>query len=248
MLDDSMGEVIRDGYKIAIIGPPNVGKSSFLNMLIKRQAAIVSSMMGTTRDIIEIKYQINNYPVILTDTAGIRKAKNKVEKTGVELALSASKESNLDVVMLDGSQNKIPENIKSLISSKTLIVINKKDKKNYNAKPIIKALKSFKVKDCIEISIKNNDGIDKLNKVLKKVVAGLNTVQSTTLISRARHRDLLKNCSQSLHGFLKVDTIKDPEKSAEDLRLASNNLGHIVGFIGVEEILGKIFQDFCIGK
>ena len=87
------------------------------------------------------KYQINNYPVILTDTAGIRKAKNKVEKTGVELALSASKESNLDVVMLDGSQNKIPENIKSLISSKTLVVINKKDKKNYNAKPIIKALK-----------------------------------------------------------------------------------------------------------
>ena len=112
MLDDSMGEVIRDGYKIAIIGPPNVGKSSFLNMLIKRQAAIVSSMKGTTRDIIEIKYQINNYPVILTDTAGIRKAKNKVEKTGVELALSASKESNLDVVILDGSQNKIPENIK----------------------------------------------------------------------------------------------------------------------------------------
>ena len=248
MLDDSMGEVIRDGYKIAIIGPPNVGKSSFLNMLTKRQAAIVSSMKGTTRDIIEIKYQINNYPVILTDTAGIRKAKNKVEKTGVELALSASNESNLDVVMLDGSQNKIPENIKSLISSKTLVVINKKDKKSYNAKPIIKALKSFKVKDCLEISIKNNDGIDKLNKVLKKVVAGLNTVQSTTLISRARHRDLLKNCSQSLHGFLKVDTIKDPEKSAEDLRLASNNLGHIVGFIGVEEILGKIFQDFCIGK
>ena len=247
MLDDSMGEVIKDGYKIAIIGPPNVGKSSFLNMLTKRQAAIVSSMKGTTRDIIEIKYQINNYPVILTDTAGIRKAKNKVEKTGVELALSASNRSNLDVVMLDGSQNKIPENIKSLISSKTLVVINKKDKKSYNAKPIIKALKSFKVKDCLEISIKNNDGIDKLNKVLKKVVAGLNTVQSTTLISRARHRDLLKNCSQSLHG-LKVDTIKDPEKSAEDLRLASNNLGHIVGFIGVEEILGKIFQDFCIGK
>ena len=106
----------------------------------------------------------------------------------------------------------------------------------------------MKTKAIIEISIKDNDGIDKLQKTLIKIVSGIDTVQSTTLISRARHRDLLKNCSQSLHGFLKVDTIKDPEKSAEDLRLASNNLGHIVGFIGVEEILGKIFQDFCIGK
>ena len=248
MLDDSTGEIIRDGYKIAIIGPPNSGKSSFLNMLVKRQAAIVSSVKGTTRDIIEVKYQINNYPVILTDTAGIRRTKNKIEKTGVALALSASKESNLDIVILDGTQSQIPNDIKSLIGNKSLVIINKKDKKNYNAKKLTKLLKFMKTKAIIEISIKDNDGIDKLQKTLIKIVSGIDTVQSTTLISRARHRVLLKKCSKCLNDYLNNDFKKNPEIAAADLQLASNNLGHIVGFIGVEEILGRIFKDFCIGK
>ena len=248
MLDETMGEVIRDGFKIAIIGPPNAGKSSFLNLLVKRQAAIVSSIKGTTRDIIEVKYHINNYPVILTDTAGIRNAKNKIEKTGVELALNASKEANLDILILDGTEKKIPKNIQKLITDKTLIILNKKDKKSFNAKKIIKELKGYKFKDLIEVSIKDKTGINKLNSRLKKIVSEIDTAQSTTLISRARHRALLKKCSNRLHDFLKISKSDEVEKAAEELRLASNNLGHIVGFIGVEELLGKIFQDFCIGK
>ena len=248
MLDETMGEVIRDGFKIAIIGPANAGKSSFLNLLVKRQAAIVSSIKGTTRDIIEVKYHINNYPVILTDTAGIRKAKNKIEKTGVELALNASKEANLDILILDGTEKKIPKNIQKLITDKTLIILNKKDKKSFNAKKIIKELKGYKFKDLIEVSIKDKTGINKLYSRLKKIVSEIDTAQSTTLISRARHRALLKKCSNRLHDFLKISKPDEVEKAAEELRLASNNLGHIVGFIGVEEILGKIFQDFCIGK
>lgn len=248
MLDETMGEIIRDGFKIAIIGPPNAGKSSFLNLLVKRQAAIVSSIKGTTRDIIEVKYHINNYPVILTDTAGIRNAKNKIEKTGVELAINASKEANLDILILDGTEKKIPKNIQKLITNKTVIVLNKKDKKSFNAKKIIKELKGYKFKDLIEVSIKNKSGINKLNSRLKKIVSEIDTAQSITLISRARHRALLQKCSNRLHDFLKISKSDDVEKAAEELRLASNNLGHIVGFIGVEEILGKIFQDFCIGK
>ena len=248
MLDETMGEIIRDGFKIAIIGPPNAGKSSFLNLLVKRQAAIVSSIKGTTRDIIEVKYHINNYPVILTDTAGIRNAKNKIEKTGVELALNASKEANLDILILDGTEKKIPKSIQKLITDKTLIILNKKDKKSFNAKKIIKELKGYKFKDLIEVSIKDKTGINKLNLRLKKIVSEIDTAQSTTLISRARHRALLKKCSNRLHDFLKISKSDEVEKAAEELRLASNNLGHIVGFIGVEEILGKIFQDFCIGK
>ena len=248
MLDETMGEIIRDGFKIAIIGPPNAGKSSFLNLLVKRQAAIVSSIKGTTRDIIEVKYHINNYPVILTDTAGIRNAKNKIEKTGVELAINASKEANLDILILDGTVKKIPKNIQKLITNKTVIVLNKKDKKSFNAKKIIKELKGYKFKDLIEVSIKNKSGINKLNSRLKKIVSEINTAQSITLISRARHRALLQKCSNRLHDFLKISKSDEVEKAAEELRLASNNLGHIVGFIGVEEILGKIFQDFCIGK
>ena len=248
MLDETMGEIIRDGFKIAIIGPPNAGKSSFLNLLVKRQAAIVSSIKGTTRDIIEVKYHINNYPVILTDTAGIRNAKNKIEKTGVELAINASKEANLDILILDGTEKKIPKNIQKLITNKTVIVLNKKDKKSFNAKKIIKELKGYKFKDLIEVSIKNKSGINILNSRLKKIVSEIDTAQSITLISRARHRALLQKCSNRLHDFLKISKSDDVEKAAEELRLASNNLGHIVGFIGVEEILGKIFQDFCIGK
>ena len=248
MLDETMGEIIRDGFKIAIIGPPNAGKSSFLNLLVKRQAAIVSSIKGTTRDIIEVKYHINNYPVILTDTAGIRNAKNKIEKTGVELALNASKEANLDILILDGTEKKIPKNIQKLITDKTLIILNKKDKKSFNAKKIIKELKGYKFKDLIEVSIKDKTGINKLNSRLKKIVSEIDTAQSTTLISRARHRALLKKCSNRLHDYLKIAKSDKVEMAAEELRLASNNLGHIVGFIGVEEILGKIFQDFCIGK
>ncbi len=248
MLDESMGEIIRDGYKIAIIGAPNAGKSSFLNLLIKREAAIVSSVKGTTRDIIEIKYNINNYPVILTDTAGIRKAKNKIEKIGVELALNASKEANLDLLIIDGSEKKIPRNVLKLISDKSFIVLNKTDKKNYSSKKIIKELKNYKFKDLVEISIKNKNGINKLNAKLKNLISRIDTEQSTTLISRARHRALLKKCSERLHDYLKIKETNEIEKAAEDLRLASNSLGHIVGFIGVEEILGKIFKDFCIGK
>ena len=248
MLDDTMGEIIRDGFKIAIIGPPNAGKSSFLNLLVKRQAAIVSSIKGTTRDIIEVKYHINNYPVILTDTAGIRNAKNKIEKTGVELALNASKEANLDILILDGTEKKVAKNIQKLITEKTVIILNKKDKKNFNAKKIVKELKNFKFKDLIEVSIKDKTGINKLNSRLKKIVSEIDTAQATTLISRARHRSLLKKCSNRLHDFLQISKSDEVEKAAEELRLASNNLGHIVGFIGVEEILGKIFQDFCIGK
>ena len=248
MLDESMGEIIRDGYKIAIIGAPNAGKSSFLNLLIKREAAIVSSVKGTTRDIIEIKYNINNYPVILTDTAGIRKAKNKIEKIGVELALNASKEANLDLLIIDGSEKKIPRKVLKLISDKSFIVLNKTDKKNYSSKKIIKELKNYKFKDLVEISIKNKNGINKLNSKLKNLISRIDTEQSTTLISRARHRLLLKKCSERLHDYLKIKETNEIEKAAEDLRLASNSLGHIVGFIGVEEILGKIFKDFCIGK
>ena len=248
MLDETMGEIIRDGFKIAIIGPPNAGKSSFLNLLVKRQAAIVSSIKGTTRDIIEVKYHINNYPVILTDTAGIRNAKNKIEKTGVELAINASKEANLDILILDGTEKKIPKNLQKLITDKTVIVLNKKDKKSFNSKKIIKELKEYKFKDLIEVSIKDKTGINKLNSKLKKFVSQIDSMQSTTLISRARHRSLLKKCSNRLHDYLQITKSNEVEKAAEELRLASNNLGHIVGFVGVEEILGRIFKDFCIGK
>lgn len=248
MLDDSMGEIVRDGYKITILGPPNAGKSSFLNMLLKREAAIVSSQKGTTRDLIEAKFQINNYPVILVDTAGIRKTRNKVEKVGIKFALRASKNSNLDILILDGSEKCVPTEVKQLISRKTLIILNKSDKKSFNKKRIIKDLEGCDYKGIIEISVKKNLGISKLSSLLQTTISNISSAQSSTLISRARHRSLMMKCSARLKDYLNICKSDEVEKAAEELRLSSNQLSHIVGFIGVEEILGKIFQDFCIGK
>ena len=132
MLNDAkVGEIMREGFKIAIFGPPNSGKSSFLNLLARRKAAIVSEVKGTTRDVIEVHFQIKNFPVILSDTAGIRSAKNKIEKIGIGLALKQIKNSNFNILILDGTIKNISHDIKKLINQKTLIIINKQDKKKF---------------------------------------------------------------------------------------------------------------------
>ncbi len=249
MLNDAkVGEIMREGFKIAIFGPPNSGKSSFLNLLAKRQAAIVSELKGTTRDVIEVHFQIKNFPVILSDTAGIRHTKNKIEKIGIGLALKQIKNSNLNILILDGTTKNISQDIKKLIDKKTLIIINKQDKKNFNDEFVIKNLKNFSFIGVHKISIVTKFGYKKLIQDLENIVNSLYVNQSDTLISRSRHRNLLEKTSKHLNNYLKISQSNDVEKVAEELRIASNYLGEIVGFIGVEEVLGRIFKDFCIGK
>ena len=249
MLNDAkVGEIMREGFKIAIFGPPNSGKSSFLNLLAKRQAAIVSELKGTTRDVIEVHFQIKNFPVILSDTAGIRQTKNKIEKIGIGLSLKQIKNSNLNILILDGTTKNISQDIKKLIDKKTLIIINKQDKKNFNDEFVIKNLKNFSFISVHQISIVTKFGYKKLIQDLENIVNSLYVNQSDTLISRSRHRNLLEKTSKHLNNYLKISQSNDVEKVAEELRIASNYLGEIVGFIGVEEVLGRIFKDFCIGK
>ena len=249
MLNDAkVGEIMREGFKIAIFGPPNSGKSSFLNLLAKRQAAIVSELKGTTRDVIEVHFQIKNFPVILSDTAGIRHTKNKIEKIGIGLALKQIKNSNLNILILDGTTKNISQDIKKLIDKKTLIIINKQDKKNFNGEFVIKNLKNFSFIGVHQISTVTKFGYKKLIQDLENIVNSLYVNQSDTLISRSRHRNLLEKTSKHLNNYLKISQSNDVEKVAEELRIASNYLGEIVGFIGVEEVLGRIFKDFCIGK
>jgi tRNA modification GTPase len=125
--DNKVGEKIREGFRIAIIGPVNAGKSSLLNLLSKREAAIVSEEEGTTRDVIETYLNIDGYPVILADTAGIREAKNEIEKKGISLALSKSKESDLNLIIIDGSSNTLDKRIQNLIDENSIVVLNKSD-------------------------------------------------------------------------------------------------------------------------
>ena len=246
--DAKVGEIMREGFKIAIFGPPNSGKSSFLNLLARRKAAIVSEVKGTTRDVIEVHFQIKNFPVILSDTAGIRSAKNKIEKIGIGLALKQIKNSNLNILILDGTIKNISHDIKKLINQKTLIIINKQDKKNFNEKPILKNLKDENFLGIHKMSTITKFGYKNLIEDLEKILDNLYDNQSDTLISRSRHRNLLEKTSKHLKNYLKISRSNDVEKVAEELRIASNYLGEIVGFIGVEEVLGRIFKDFCIGK
>ena len=246
--DAKVGEIMREGFKMAIFGPPNSGKSSFLNLLARRKAAIVSEVKGTTRDVIEVHFQIKNFPVILSDTAGIRSAKNKIEKIGISLALKQIKNSNLNILILDGTIKNISHDIKKLINQKTLIIINKQDKKNFNEKPILKNLKDENFLAIHKMSTITKFGYKNLIEDLEKILDNLYDNQSDTLISRSRHRNLLEKTSKHLKNYLKISRSNDVEKVAEELRIASNYLGEIVGFIGVEEVLGRIFKDFCIGK
>ena len=240
--DQKIGEKIRDGFRISIIGDVNAGKSSLLNLLSKREAAIVSEQEGTTRDVIETYLNIDGYPVILADTAGIRKVKNKVEKEGIKRAIKKAKEADLTLVMVDVSKKKINKDLKKLINEDCILVFNKSDLGKKTSK------NDFKKNDQILISVKSNKNIDKLIKLIKGKLSKKFTRGSNILVTRERHRVKLNLALKEIEKFLKKDQKKEIETAAEDLRLATRHLGSIVGKVDVEEILGSIFQDFCIGK
>ena len=240
--DHKVGEKIRDGFRISIIGDVNVGKSSLLNLLAKRDAAIVSEEEGTTRDVVETYLNIDGYPVILADTAGIRKAKNKVEKEGIKRAITKAKEADLTLVMMDVSKKTINNDVKKLINKDCILVFNKSDLSKKTP------TNEFKKNDQILISVKNNKNIDKLIKAIKEKLSKKFMKANNILVTRERHRAKLNAALKEIEKFLKKDQKKEIETAAEDLRLATRHLGSIVGKVDVEEILGSIFQDFCIGK
>jgi tRNA modification GTPase len=238
--DNKVGEKIRDGFKVSITGEVNAGKSSLLNLLSKREVAIVSEEEGTTRDVIETFLNIDGYPVILADTAGIREAKNEVEKKGISLALGKSKEADLNIIVIDNSSKVINTKIKDLVNKDSIVILNKSDiKENQNHK--------FDA-DTILVSVKNNKNIDILIKKIKEKLSKKFTSNNSPLITRERHRVKLNDCLKEIVKFQNKDQNKDIELAAEDLRMATRHLGSIVGKVDVEEILGSIFKDFCIGK
>jgi tRNA modification GTPase len=238
--DNKIGEKIRDGFRISITGEVNAGKSSLLNLLSKRNVAIVSEEEGTTRDIIETYLNLDGYPVILADTAGIREAKSEVEKKGIKLALGKSKEADLNIIMIDNSSKNINQKILNLINEDSIILLNKSDIN-------IETNHKFDA-DTILTSVKNNKNIDILIKKIKEKLGKKFSRNTGSLITRERHRLKLNECLKEIDKFLNKDQNKDIELAAEDLRMAARHLGSIVGKVDVEEILGSIFKDFCIGK
>ena len=226
----------------ALVGPTNSGKSSLLNYLSKRDAAIVSEIAGTTRDVIETHLSLDGYPVVLSDTAGIRESKNEIEKKGIKIALNRAEDADLKLVIVSAKNVDFTNVLKDLLNKNAILIVNKSD--------LVKGKlnKKFKKYEHVLISIKKDLNLNKLIRKIKSKLKNQFVTSENILITRERHRQNLKNCVQHLEKFQKKKSEQNFDKAAEDLRLATRNLGMIVGKVDVEELLGSIFNDFCIGK
>ena len=240
--DQKVGERIREGFKIAIVGPANVGKSSLLNYLSKRDVAIVSELAGTTRDVIETHLNLDGYPVIISDTAGIRSSKDEIEKKGIKLTFEKAESADLKLIVIEPKSVEFTHFLEDLASKKAILVVNKID---LGLSQLSDELKKY---NPVFISIKDEKNLDKLVTLIKANLKNKFISSGDIFITRERHRVNLEKCLEHLEKFGDNKSSDDFDKAAEDLRLATRYLGMIVGKVEVEEILGSIFSDFCIGK
>jgi tRNA modification GTPase len=238
--DGHRGERLRDGIHIAIIGPPNAGKSSLLNVIARREAAIVSSQPGTTRDVVEVALDVGGYPVVIADTAGLRDGAEDVEKEGVRRARMRAQEADLTLAVFDGAVWPAVDALTmALLNSETIAVVNKSDLGRLEPPVDIGGFAA------LAVSALTGEGIEGLSAAVEQGVAARFHLQGTPALTRVRHRAALEDCCGSLHRALAAEGV---ELMAEDLRLASRALGRITGRVDVEEVLDVIFRDFCIGK
>ena len=226
------GERIRSGFVVTIIGKPNVGKSSLINYLSNKKVAIVTDEAGTTRDVLEVLLDFDGFPVILNDTAGLRKTNSNVEKIGINRALKKAESSDLVLVLSDNGDYSFP---KLNSSVKKILIHTKSD------------LRKKSHENAHEISVKSHNGIKELIKI---IVNHLQTLapKENILLNRKRHVQGVKKAVGALKRISSIDLDLNPELAAEDLRIAALEIGNITNIIDVEEILDDIFNNFCIGK
>jgi tRNA modification GTPase len=239
-------ERLRDGLVVAIAGEPNVGKSTLINQLARREVAIVSPHAGTTRDVIEVQLDLGGYPVTIIDTAGIRETDDPVEQEGVRRARARAEDADLVLWLVEGEQAVDPDTMRSLRTSgeghrsggSIWIVRNKID---------VDGAVAVRPAGGFGISASRGDGIPELVDALVKFAADFFGTTEGALVTRARQRDLLRRASGSLRRSL--DLVEEGEElAAEELRAAAYALGRLLGRVDVEDVLGAIFQKFCVGK
>jgi tRNA modification GTPase len=249
--DEKRGEIIKNGIKVAIVGKPNVGKSSLLNVLARKERAIVTHIPGTTRDAVEEILYIEGIPLIIADTAGIRKSKNIIEKIGVKKSFEYITKSELIIFVMDGNtliDGNDCEIVEGLRGKNIIICLNKIDLKQITGKNEIN--KKFKFNNIIEISAKKNIGIDKLEKKIKTLILGEEefNIESKIIVNN-RQKNILLDTNRMLKNAIKAMKLKMSEEfPSSDLKLAYNLLGDITGQTTKNEILDEIFGKFCIGK
>jgi tRNA modification GTPase len=238
-LDDRRrGEVLREGLSVAILGAPNVGKSSLMNALTRRETAIVSSIAGTTRDIVEARLDLGGYPILLADTAGLREvveAGDAIEREGVRRALARAEQADLRLLVFIAGTTPDPATA-ALIGPDALLIANKAD-----------LLGTGRVSDGgdILVSAETGEGLDGLRARLLAEAEARMDAGGAPAITRARHRSGLQECVAALE---RAEAASSPELIAEDVRLAARFLGRITGRVDVDDLLEIIFRDFCIGK
>jgi tRNA modification GTPase len=238
--DDRRGERLREGLSVALLGAPNVGKSSVLNMLAGREAAIVSAQAGTTRDVIEVHLDLGGYPVTIADTAGLREAKDDIESEGVRRALARAEAADIKILLFDASTYPdLDRKTLGLAGKSAIIALNKCDLNSLGPEVMVNG------SPALALSAKTGAGTEALLGCLTAAAVENLSVGGPPALTRARHRHALAESREALQRSL---TASAPELLAEDLRLAVRAIGRITGRVDVEDILDVIFREFCIGK
>ena len=233
--DHRRGERLREGFVIAILGPPNAGKSSLLNALARREAAIVSPTPGTTRDIVEVHVDLGGYPVTLADTAGLRETADAIESEGIRRALARAEQADLKLLVFDGATWPARDAATAALGrDDALVVVNKLD-----------LMGAAEAGDALMLSAVTGQGLAELHERLVQEIERRFGATSLPSLTRARHREALEACRGHLNRALAAPEV---ELCAEDLRLATRALGRITGRVDVEDLLDVIFRDFCLGK
>jgi tRNA modification GTPase len=241
--DNRRGERLRSGFTIAILGPPNVGKSSLINAIAKRDIAITAPTPGTTRDTLEAHLDIDGFPVTVVDTAGIRDSADTVEQEGVRRAFGRAETADLKVLVLDATvEAAAPTALSPLVDRNTIVVLNKID--------LLAAPVGASGSPSRRISVRTGEGMSELIALLGRSIAERYGLREAPTLTRARHRLALQAArsavSRACAGLAERAAL--PELPAEDLRLAARHLGEITGEVGIEDVLDIVFKDFCIGK
>jgi len=245
--DLDRGVMARDGFRVAILGPPNVGKSSLLNALVGRSAAIVSPIAGTTRDVVEVRLVLAGFPVWIADTAGLRETADTIESEGVRRALERAEDADLRLFVESAAE------VNALASTGTKVPFPEKrdhDWSIYNKSDQAGATEVvIRAKDegAFWVSALTGEGVERLVSALSERVAAVLGQASAPLFGRARHRRLVLAAQEALLRAESALTL-GVELCAEDLRLAGQKLAGLTGEVDVEDVLGEIFSRFCVGK
>ena len=243
--DGRVGEAIRDGVTVSLLGPVNSGKSTLLNRLAGREAAIVSDKAGTTRDVVSVRMDLDGMPVTLLDTAGVRQTEDDIEAEGVRRALDAAQQSDAALLVLDVSdldwQLELAS-LRDLAGSRVCVILNKRD--------LVGDVDVGQMggDDAVLVSLVQDEAIDEVLAALRAMVVPANRADGGSIITRARHRAALQEAVDALQAVLGHSFGTAPEIAAEYYRRAADSLGRITGAIDAEELLGSIFSSFCIGK